>query len=169
VEHWDVYDRQGNRTGQTKTRADSWGRDEYHLGVSLWLVNTQAQVLIQKRAASKRLFPNVWCNICGSAIAGETSKAACVREAKEEVGVAVNEGCLAFLGRTINQNNMYDDYVIRNDFPIDRFTFPLDEVGELRWASLDEIGELFDRKLFLLDDLSDLDGLRQYICEHILL
>ena len=167
MEQWDIYDGAGKRTGKTKTRVDVWGRDEYHLGVSLWLVNVNAQVLIQKRAATKRICPNMWCNVCGSAIAGETSKAACAREAWEEIGVAVDECCLTWIGRTIKQNNIYDDYVIHNDFSIEQFIFPLDEVSELRWASLDEIGELFHLKLFLLDDLSDLDSLKKYICEDI--
>ena len=167
MEQWDVYDGTGTRTGKTKTRSDVWEHGEYHLGVSLWLINANAQVLVQKRAATKRLFPNVWCNVCGSAIAGETSKAACVRETWEEIGIAVSECDLSFIGSTMNGNNIYDDYAIRNDYHIKRFAFSSEEVSELRWTSLEEISELFRHKLFLLNDLSDLDGLKKYIRENI--
>jgi len=163
MERWDVYDSTGKRTGKTKTRADVWNHDEYHLGVSLWLWNENAQVLIQKRSATKRIYPNIWCNVCGSAMAGETSKAACVREAREEIGLVVDPCQITFLGRTIKQNNMYDDYALHSDFPIEQFRFPLDEVSELRWVSLDEIDELFRRKAFLLDDPSELDNLKNHI------
>ena len=167
MEQWDVYNRAGEKTGVTKTRADIWGDDEYHLGVSLWLVNKDAQVCVQKRAATKRMFPNIWCNVCGSAIAGETSEAACVRETLEEIGVTVREGQLTWIGRIIDQNNIYDNYAARNDFPVERFVIPADEVSEVQWVSMDEIEELFRMNLFLLDNLSDLDGLRKYICENV--
>ena len=163
MEQWDVYDSLGKRTGIKKTRADVWEHNEYHLGVSLWLVNKTEQVLIQKRAATKRMFPNLWCNVCGSVMAGETSLAACVRETWEEIGLAVDERCLEFIGRTIKQNNIHDDYVTRNDFSIEQFTFPLEGVSELRWVSLDEIGELFHLKAFLLSDFSALDSLKKYM------
>ena len=162
MEQWDVYDALGVRTGITKTRDDVWEQNEYHLGVSLWLVNKRAQVLIQKRAAAKRLFPNVWCNVCGSVMAGETSKAACVREAREEIGIIVDEFDLTFIGRTMNGNNLHDDYAIRNDFTINQFVIALDEVSEVRWASFDDISELFHHKLFLMKDLADLDNLKMF-------
>jgi len=167
MEQWDVYDSTGKRTGKTKTRADVWERGEYHLGVSLWLVNENAQVLIQKRSATKRICPNMWCNVCGSAIAGETSAEACLREAREEVGIVINESSLTQIGRIIKQNNIHDDYAAYTDLPIERFSFPVDEVSALRWASLDEIGDLFRQKQFLLDDLSELDSLRKYTVEYV--
>jgi len=120
MERWDVYDALGARTGITKTRADVWEHCEYHLGVSLWLVNKDAKVLIQKRATTKRLLPNMWCNVCGSAMAGESSRAACIRETWEEIGVVVDECDLTSIGRTMNGNNIHEDYAIRNDFPIER-------------------------------------------------
>ena len=163
MEQWDVYDINGRSTNITKTRADIWEQHEYHLGISLWLINKNAQILIQKRAATKRLFPNIWCNVCGSAMAGETSIAACVRETWEEIGVAVNECDLTFIGRIINGNNIHDNYAIRNNFPIEQFVFPLDEVSELRWASLDEIYELFHNKKFLMTNISELNDLEKYM------
>ena len=100
-------------------------------------------------------------------MAGETSAAACVREAAEEVGVAVGECELTFIGRTVHNNNIHDYYAMRNDLPIEQFVFPVDEISALRWISLEGIRDLLRQELFLLADISDLDTLEKYICENI--
>jgi 8-oxo-dGTP diphosphatase len=167
VEKWDVYDRNGNLAGYAKTRSDVWSADEYHLGACLWIINREGHLLIQKRAASKRKFPNAWGNVGGSAISGETSRQCCAREVLEEVGITVNGNDLVFLQRSVFKNGINDDYALLLDFPIEDVVIQADEVSEAKWASVDEIKQLFAQRLFMMDDLAEIEKLIHYIHANI--
>lgn len=167
MEKWDVYDESGNLTGYTKTKADIWTCEEYHLGASLWLINLKGDLLIQKRAASKRRHPNVWCNIGGSVVSGENSRQGCVREVEEEVGIKLNAKDLVFLQRERFETIINDDYVLIYDFPIENVVIKSDEVSEVKWASIDEIKYLFTQGLFMLNELADIEKLSEYLSENI--
>jgi isopentenyldiphosphate isomerase len=167
MEKWDVYDKCGNLTGYTKTKDDVWTSEEYHLGASLWIVNNDGDLLIQKRAASKRRHPNVWCNIGGSVIAGESSRQGCVREVEEEIGIKVNEESLALLQRMVFKNTISDDYILIYDFPIEKVVIQQEEVSEVKWASIDEIENLFTQGLFMIDELADIEKVREYLILYI--
>jgi isopentenyldiphosphate isomerase len=163
MEKWDVYDIGGNPTGYAKTKNDVWTFEEYHLGASLWIVNHSGYLLIQKRAASKRRHPNVWCNIGGSVISGESSRQGCVREVEEEVGIKVKEKELVFLQRSVFKNTINDDYVLMYDFPIEKVVIQPEEVSEVKWASIDEIENLFTQGLFMINELADIEKVKEYI------
>jgi isopentenyldiphosphate isomerase len=167
MEKWDVYDKYGNLTGYTKTREDIWTSEEYHLGASLWIINNKRELLIQKRSASKKRCPNVWCNIGGSVIASESSRQGCVREVNEEVGIKVNEENLIFLQRIIFPNTLCDEYVLIDDFPIEKVVMQPEEVSEVKWASMEEIKSLFAQKIFMVDTLEDIEKLEKYINKNI--
>jgi isopentenyldiphosphate isomerase len=167
MEKWDVYDKDGNLTGYTKTKNDIWKPDEYHLGASLWIINYEGKLLIQKRAASKRRYPNIWCNIGGSVISGENSRQGCIREVEEEVGIKVNSNDLVFLQRVMLENIISHDYALIYDFPIERVVLQLEEVSDAKWASIDEIKNLFTQGLFLINGLSDIEKVIEYIDKNI--
>lgn len=167
MEEWDVYDKNGNLTGYIKTKDDNWTPDEYHLGASLWIINYKGELLIQKRAASKRRYPNVWSNIGGSVISGESSIQGCVREVYEEIGIKLNGNDLVFLQRTIFANTICDDYALIYDFPIVNVMVQPEEVSEVKWSSIDEIKTLFSQGLFLINGLKDIEKVIEYINENI--
>jgi 8-oxo-dGTP diphosphatase len=167
MEKWDVYDKYGNLTGYTKTKNDVWTSEEYHLGASLWIINHDGDLLIQKRAASKRRLPNVWCNIGGSVISGESSRQGCVREVKEEVGIKVNDKELVLLQRAVFNNTINDDYALIYDFPIENVVVQPEEVSEVKWASIDEIKNLFAHGLFMINELADIEKVIEYLTKNI--
>ena len=104
MEAWDVYDRQGNRTGKIKTRYDVFEDGEYHLGASLWIVNKKGELLIQKRSPTKRINPGKWSITGGAVCAGESSEQACVREVAEEIGLILNIVEIELLSRSFGQD-----------------------------------------------------------------
>jgi 8-oxo-dGTP diphosphatase len=132
MEKWDVYDKNGNLTGYTKTKNDVWTSDEYHLGASLWIINYDGNLLIQKRDASKRRLPNVWCNIGGSVVSGENSRQGCVREVEEEIGIKVNSNDLILLQSVVFSNTINDDYALIYDFPIENVVLQAEEVSDVK-------------------------------------
>ena len=59
-----------------------------HRGFSLFVFNTNRDVLITKRAANKKAFPDVWTNaVCGHPAPGESVVAAARRRLKDELGI----------------------------------------------------------------------------------
>ena len=55
---------------------------EYHLSIHLWIENTDKRYLIQKRAKTMRVFPDMWSIVTGGVKAGESGMDAVIREAK---------------------------------------------------------------------------------------
>lgn len=60
-----------------------------HRAFSLFLFNSKKQLLLTKRAETKKTFPGVWTNtVCGHLLPDETAEAAAKRRLKEELGIA---------------------------------------------------------------------------------
>ena len=163
MEYWDVYDKYGNKTGIIKTRSDVWEEGEFHLGASLWIVNYKGEILIQKRAATKRIHPNKWGSTVGSVISGETSKEGLVREVWEEIGITVNVDELVFLDRHIWDHNINDNYIMIYDFPIEQVIIQPEEVSEVKWISIDEMKKLIYEGTCMLNDVKGLDKICKFI------
>lgn len=167
MEKWDVYDKDGNLVGYTKTKNDGWNSEEYHLGASLWIINYEGNLLIQKRAASKRRLPNVWCNIGGSVVSGESSRQGCVREVEEEIGIKVNGSDLVLLQRVVFNNTINDDYALIYDLQIENVIIQPEEVSDVKWASINEIKNLFTQGLFMINELADLEKVIEFISKNV--
>ena len=86
IELWDILDEDGNKTGELVARGRPMKQDEYHLVVHVWIRNSKGQFLISKRTPNKT-FPNMWETTGGSAIKGEDSLSAALREVREEIGI----------------------------------------------------------------------------------
>lgn len=89
LEFWDVVDEHGNRTGRLHERGKPMKRGEYHLSVSVWIVNSNNEFLISQRTPTQ-IAPNMWETTGGSAIAGEDSLTAALRESNEELGITLD-------------------------------------------------------------------------------
>ncbi|KKR88463.1 MAG: Idi2: isopentenyl-diphosphate delta-isomerase [Candidatus Gottesmanbacteria bacterium GW2011_GWA2_41_12] len=59
-----------------------------HRGFSLFLFNSKKQLLLTKRASTKKTFPGVWTNtVCGHPGRGESVEEATARRLKYELGI----------------------------------------------------------------------------------
>lgn len=148
-EWWDLLDAEGNTTGERVRRGDGgWEDGRYHLVVGVCPVRTDGRVLVSQRATTKD-WPLSWEFAAGSALLGERSEEAAVRELIEEVGFRVGEDELDLLGRRTESNAFFDFYLVR--VPSDA-TVSLDpaEVATTRWVDLDEV-----ERLWRAGDLAD--------------
>ena len=59
-----------------------------HRAFSLFIFNSQKQLLVTKRASTKKTFPGVWTNtVCGHLAPEETAEQAAARRLSDELGI----------------------------------------------------------------------------------
>ena len=116
-ELWDVYDENRNRTGRLHRRGDPLPKGEYHLVVYVWMLNSRGEFLLTKRSPNKG-FPNMWESTGGSALAGDDSLTAAMREVKEETGLTLDPGKGRVLFTLQGDNYFSDVWLFRQDFDL---------------------------------------------------
>lgn len=171
MELWDVYDIHRRKMGYKLVRctpdempagcayrpalAPSGKLDlrpeEYHLSAHVWFVNSNGELLIQKRAENKRHMPGVWAACGGAALAGEDSLTAAVRESYEEMGIIVDPKRLVrILTYTAPERHSHMDvYIYRYECDPDDLTLQKEEVSRAGWFSLEDVtGKRFTDEQF---------------------
>ena len=82
----DLYDENRAPLGKTAERYGKKGPGEYRTVVHVCLFDSQGRLLIQKRTAGKRVWPEMWdVSVGGGVDAGETSRQGAEREFREEL------------------------------------------------------------------------------------
>jgi isopentenyldiphosphate isomerase len=150
MELWNIYDQYRHLTDRIHERGQEMKAGNYHLVVHVWIVNDDGQYLIQRRQPWKIGFPNMWdCSAAGSAIMGDDSEQAAVREVKEEIGIHldIEKGERIF---TVKFSHGFDDiWLVRQNAGIEELKLQEEEVAEARWASEDEIKEMVKNGEFI--------------------
>lgn len=91
MDEWvDILDEAGMPTGKTALKSEAHKMGWYHPTVHIWCYSKDHRVLLQRRGALKRTFPNLWdVSVAGHMAAGESPTSAALREVKEEIGLAI--------------------------------------------------------------------------------
>lgn len=151
TELWQLYDEQGRPlNGKGGTKDDVFGKALLHGASHVWIwrrVGNKVQILLQKRAANKRTWPNYYdISAAGHIDLGENPITAAIRETREEIGHDVTDTDLHFIGvdrRLITtpdgkstENEICWLYALRLD---DTTSFSLDdgEVASVEWKDID--------------------------------
>jgi mutator protein MutT len=136
-ELWDLTDAAGARIGRTHRRGDpTFPEGLFHVVASVCVVRGDGLVLLTRRAEAKD-WGLTWEFPAGSALTGETSGQAAVRELQEETGVRVLTSDLRLVGRLPERTALFDFYVARvAGDPI--LALDPDEVCESAWVPLAE-------------------------------
>ena len=137
-ELWDVYDSGRNLTGKTHRRADPMRAGDYHLVVHVWLVNSKGEFLITRRSPNKG-YPNIWECTGGSAVAGDDSISAAIREVREEIGLELNPENGRLVSSEKREDAFCDVWLFRQDFDINDVVLQKDETSDAKYAKADEI------------------------------
>lgn len=142
-ELWDIYDRERQLLGYTRRRGELLQPGEYHLVVHVCIFNSKGELLIQKRQAWKRGYPNMWdVSVGGSATTGDDSRRAAQREAAEELGLELDlsQEMVRF---TFNWAQGFDDYwLIKRDVDLSELHLQYEEVADAKWADRVEVARL---------------------------
>lgn len=140
-ELWDVYDADRNLTGRLHRRGEFLAEGDYHLSISVWLLNQKGEYLLTKRAPNKG-FPGMWESTGGSAIAGDDSLTAAVREVREETGLTVDPGRGKCIHSYRGSDYFMDVWLFLQDFDLADVVLQERETCDKMYASADKIEEL---------------------------
>ena len=170
METWDILDENGNLTGKTMNKGDKlvWQEGVYHPGTDVWIINSENKLLIQKRSPQKKFEPNVWAMTGGSIIKGETALETLKRETMEELGIELDVQKAIKIKRYRTGNVWLDEYIVRQDIDLNKVILQEEEVSEVKFATFDEIENLFQNNLFISNRWEYVrDEIKEYLLKNI--
>jgi 8-oxo-dGTP diphosphatase len=135
LELWDLLDGDRKPLCRTHRRGRELNPGEYHVVVEIWTVNRRGELLVTLRDPQKETWPGKWENTGGSAVAGETSLQAAVRELREETGIAASENELTPLGVSRAEGAFHDLYALCRDVHLRSLTLQPGETVDARWVT----------------------------------
>ena len=147
-EVFDVLNELGEFTGVVATRDECHTKGLWHRAVYAFIVDKDFNVLLQKRSANKKLWPNRWdVTIGGHVNAGEFGRQALIRECKEELGIEISDEDIKYLVSTTSVynkdgyvNNHYDEcYLITKNVNVEDLKLQEEEVSDAKYFPKKEI------------------------------
>ena len=147
-ELWDVYDENRNLTGKLHPRGKMLPHGCYHLVVHVWIMNDDGKFLITKRSPNKG-FPNMWECTGGSALAGDDSLTAALREVQEETGLMLEPENGKVILSTREKDYFRDVWLFRQSFELSRVVLQPGETVDKHMAGEKEIRKLFSQGAFV--------------------
>lgn len=171
-ECFDVLNEKGQYTGIIETRGKCHKEGLWHKAAVVFVINSQNQVLLQKRSANKRMWPNMWdVTAGGHVLAGEFGFEAILRETKEELGIELEKNDITFIGSTLSTNikgdiinKHFNEYYIANkDLDETKLKLQAEEVSEVKWIDKDEIiSKIKDN----YNGITDKEGCWEYLIKY---
>lgn len=150
MEIWDIYNEFREKTGKMHIRGEDLQEGDFHQVVHVWIMNEAGQLLIQRRQPWKIGWANMWdCAAAGSALAGETSEEAAIREVKEELGIDLEMSNSEILFTIKFPRGFDDHFLVMQNVDIGELSLQYEEVADAKWASMDEILELVQSGEFI--------------------
>lgn len=142
----EIIDKNGNPTGEIVEKFEAKRKNLLFKVIALFIINSNNQVLIQKRSSLKKINPSKW-GICeGHVGVGETTEMATIRELKEELDIDANSDeiipiCNVLKERESNSNITYAYYMYL-DKDIKDFVLQEEELSEVKWLDFKEYKDL---------------------------
>ena len=168
----DVLNEKGMYTGRIETREKCSKEGLWHKAVCVFVLNSKNQVLLQKRSANKKTWPNMWdVTAGGNVLAGEFGFQAIIRECKEELGIELSQNEITFIGSAISSqkkgdiiNNYFNEYYIAfKEVDTTKVQLQKEEVSEVKW--MDE-NEILERIKDNYREITDKEGCWEYLIKY---
>lgn len=148
TEIWDVYNRNKQKTGRIHQRGLPLRKNEYHIVIHAWVVNSNDEVIMTKRHKSKKICPNKWECTEGSILAGESSIEGSIREIKEEIGLSFEKEEGIFLTSFILERSktIIDAFMFRRYVKLENLILQENEVSEAMIVDREKYFEMCKNK-----------------------
>ena len=128
----------------------------WHHSINVWIYNSKGELLLQKRARTKRWYPNKWCESASGHVAyHEDIIHAAQRELYEEMGLKIPRSLFkeAFvyketipLKKNSNNNELVHLFFIRYDKSLTTLKFRDKEVEDAQFININELQKLLKNK-----------------------
>lgn len=151
-EYIDILNADGSPTGKTCLKSEIHMQGHYHNTAHVWFYNSNAEILLAQRGASKIIYPLLWdISVAGHVDAGEAIEHAAIRETQEEIGIEVPESSLVKIGvydcfqsytNGIKDNEFHHTFIAQIDYAIQDFKLDKTEVAAVKFVSIPEFKDL---------------------------
>ena len=139
MEIWDLYDENGNKTGETFAR--EWEKERglpegrYHIVCDILLKHDDGSFLLMQRDKNKQPYPGYWeASAGGSALAGETPLEGAKRELFEETGICTDRFELISVVRSDRNPVFFYSYLACTDADKDSVKLQEGETIDYKWV-----------------------------------
>ena len=143
MEKRDLYNQDRKVTGKTIFKNEETPEGYYILVVVAVMQNSEGEFLIQKRSQEKG---GKWALTGGHPKAGESSIEGIKTEVKEELGIDIKNPIL--FKQASGKKILCDLYYIKQDIDLKDIVMQKEEVQDVRYATEEEIHELFRKGEF---------------------
>ena len=149
MEIWDLYDRDGNPTGETWERLPGSFNfipdGKYHMVCDLLVRHIDGTYLLTQRHMSKDVYPGYWeASAGGSAIKGESPLDAAKRELFEETGINADDFKLISNTFRDKSHSMFYSYLVTTDCDKDSVILQEGETVAYKWVDVKGLLEYVD-------------------------
>lgn len=168
-EYFDILDENGEFTNKVESRSTCHKEGLWHKAVALFIINSKNQVLLQKRSANKRMWPNLWdITAGGHVLAGEFGFQSIIREIKEEIGIDIEQNDITFIGASTSQNikneiknkHFNEYYIVNKDIDVSELVLQEEEVSDAKWFEKEDIINRINNGF---DGITDKGGCWEYL------
>lgn len=138
-EIWDLYDRDGNKTGEIFERYFGGYKHipegRYHLVTDLLVIHSDGTYLLTKRSDIKDVYPGYWeASAGGSAVSGEEPLEAARRELFEETGLTPDSLELVGIMFKDTSHAMYYSYIAKVSCDKNSIVLQEGETTDYKWV-----------------------------------
>jgi isopentenyl-diphosphate delta-isomerase type 1 len=134
---------------------DAVHRDgDFHRAARIYVVNSNGEILVHKRAATKKLNPDLWdVTVGGHVHSGETYEDAAKRELEEELGIRDNG--LIEIGKWMGHPNassplerlMVKIFLAKFDGNAEELAFDKVEISNVKFVGIPELEKICENKI----------------------
>ena len=138
MEIWDLYDENGNKTGETweRSRAKEIPEGRYHIVCDILIRHADGEFLLTLRDPNKDIYPGCWeASAGGSALAGETPEEGARREMLEETGLKAEKLELISVNYKPGSRSVIYAYLGVVNGPKDAVRLQEGETVDYRWMN----------------------------------
>lgn len=105
----------------------------------------------------------MWTTTGGHPTSGQTSLKGIVTEIKEELGIDVEENNLKLFKTIKTEDDFVDIYYLKMDVELENIKTQEEEVGSIKWASIEEINNMIKNDMFLPPHIEFFHYLLEYL------